>query len=132
MVKVNQNTGIPIYPEYRMKHYRDCLASKETHIDDKSLLKEPIDLQQASKSSDMECRATSKLKQSSQPRIDASAELTQENKNLRAEIAKIRAENERLHITNKRQQAAMTELRAEENGAVAEASTAATNLSVSS
>ena len=52
-------------------------------------------------------------KQSSQPRIDASADLTQENENLRAEIAKIRAENERLLTEDQQRRAAMTELREE-------------------
>ncbi|MGC6367013.1 MAG: hypothetical protein ACON35_03350 [Candidatus Marinamargulisbacteria bacterium] len=105
---------IPFYDENRLRTYETTLM----------LLHDRYAVEQSKMAPLVESsfQLKDEKKLSSQPRIDASADLTQENENLRAEIAKIRAENERLLTEDQQRRAAMTELREEKNGAVADAS----------
>ena len=77
---------IPFYDENRLRTYETTLM----------LLHDRYAVEQSKMAPLVESsfQLNDEKKQSSQPRIDASAELTQENKKLRAEIAKLRAENE--------------------------------------
>ena len=96
---------IPFYDENRLQTYAFTLSL----LHDRYAV-EPSNVVPLAESS---FQLKDEKKQSSQPRIDASADLTQENENLRAEIAKIRAENERLLTEDQQRRAAMTELREE-------------------